>query len=92
MVTERGRGLFYAPSPPPQSGDAKAVAVWCGREFERIALAMREGASEWLRFDVLTKKPVRPVDGMVAFFAANAVSGGSAMGSYEYKAGSWTKL
>jgi hypothetical protein len=53
---------------------------------------MQEGASQWTRYDVLTKKPDRPVDGMVAFFAANVVSGASAMGSYEYKSGAWTKL
>lgn len=85
------KGLFYTPSPPPQTGDV-AQRNWNQREFERIADAIREGSVQWLRMDVLTKKPPRPQSGLVVFFAANAVSAGSQEGCYEYSSGSWRRL
>ena len=85
-----GRGLFYEPSPPPQSGDFRALGVWCLREFERIAMNMREGRSEYLRLDTLEYAPAKPIEGMMCIFKANVV--GPQDGVYQYKNGAWVRL
>jgi hypothetical protein len=86
-----GKGLFYAPSPAPQSGDAAMVA-WCVREFGRIADVLREGGSQSLRLDVQRAKPERPIEGMIMYFAEDVVTAGSDEGCYEYSGGAWVKL
>jgi hypothetical protein len=45
MAANDNKGLFYAPSPPPQGNDMVALRAWCTREFDRIASNMREGRS-----------------------------------------------
>lgn len=82
-------GLFYAPSPQPEAS-LEATQVWCLREFERIALVLREGGSQSLRLDVLAKAPTRPIEGMLAYFAAGVV--GANEGTYEYDGSAWHKL
>jgi hypothetical protein len=84
-------GLFYAPSPPPQSGGVDELRQWCVREFDRIASVTREGQSEAIRLDVLNANPEKRYAGLVAFFAASVV--GAAEGTYEYCSdGLWHKL
>ena len=87
---DRGRGLYYAPSPPPQTGGEAALRNWCEREYSRIRDAMIEGRSEFLRLDVLQKLPAKPIEGMVGHFAAGVA--GEAAGVYSYVGGAWTKL
>lgn len=85
------RGLFYAPSPPPQSGGETELRQWNAREYGRIARAIQAGRSQYLSLDVLTKAPAKPFAGMVCFFAATIV--GAAEGCYEYRSnGTWNKL
>jgi hypothetical protein len=84
------RGLFYRPSPPPQTGDFAAIRAWCQREFDRISSVMAEGRSESLRLDVLEAVPDKPFDGLAGYFAANIV--GATRGLYEYRSGAWVKL
>jgi len=91
MATERAAGLFYAPSPPPQSGGVDELRQWCAREFDRIAQATSEGRAQFLRLDVLNEAPARVYPGMVAFFGASIV--GPTEGCYEYRSsGAWFKL
>lgn len=86
------KGLFYRPSPPPQSNDPYAIRQWCEREFNRIADAILEGRGQFIRLDQLKEPIDRPVTGMIAYFAANIVGPGLAAGAYEYVAGAWKKL
>jgi hypothetical protein len=83
-------GLFYRPSPPPQTGDFPALRAWCVREFDRISSVMAEGRSQTLRMDVLTEAPDRVFDGLCGYFAQNVV--GTTRGLYEYRSGAWVKL
>lgn len=87
---ERGRGLFYRPSPPPQAGGEAALRQWCEREFTRLSDALSEGRSEFLRLDPLHALPQRPFDGMVGYFMAGVA--GTEAGTYEYRNGAWAKL
>ena len=87
-----GKGLFYAPGAPPQTDDVADFRAWASREFGRIADVLREGGSQSLRLDVQKKKPDKPIDGMVMYFAANVVTAGSDDGCYEYSGGAWIKL
>lgn len=88
-----GKGLFYAPSPPPQAGSSISdMRAWCVREFGRIADVIREGGSQSLRLDVQHHLPDKPIEGMIMYFAANVVTAGSEEGSYEYSGGAWFKL
>jgi hypothetical protein len=86
-----GKGLFYAPAPPPQTDAVADFRAWAAREFGRIADVLREGGSQSLRLDVQRKKPDKPIDGMVMYFAANVVTPGSDDGCYEYSGGAWIK-
>lgn len=86
------RGLFYKPSPPPQTNDPYAIRQWCEREFARIADAVEQGRALFLRLDELREPVDRPTQGMVAYFAAGVVGAGSLAGAYEYVAGTWKKL
>lgn len=86
------KGLFYKPSPPPQTNDPYAIRQWCEREFVRIADALQEGRALYLRLDELKEPLDRPVQGCVAYFAANVVGAGLAAGAYEYVNGTWKKL
>lgn len=63
---------------------------WCEREFRRIADCVHEGASHFLRLDVLTKEPERRFAGLVGYFAASVV--GPTEGLYEFRSGAWVKL
>lgn len=92
MSVDKAKGLFYAPSPPPQSGGEVALRQWCEREFSRIADAIREGRSSSLRLDVLVKDTDRHWDGLVGFFAAGIPTVGATEGLYEYRGGAWHKL
>lgn len=83
--------MRYMPSPQP-AGGLEQVRVWCQREFERISQAMKEGASESLRLDLLQKLPAKPYDGLVCYLAGGVVTGGSAKGLWLYNDGTWTKL
>jgi hypothetical protein len=86
------KGLFYRPSPPPQTNDPYAIRQWCEREFNRLADALQENRGIWIRLDELTEKPNRPTPGMVCYFAAGVVGVGSLEGSYEYVGSTWKKL
>ena len=90
-MVERGEGAQYRPSPGPQGSDA-ALTAWCQREFDRIAVSLNEGRSQWMRLDLLDVKPDRPVEGMICFFAGGAVSVGSAKGFYGFNGTAWTQL
>jgi hypothetical protein len=86
-------GLFYAPSPPPQTGEGRRgdpITQWMTRELDRIADVLREGRSQGLRLDVLKTLPPRPQSGMVGYFRAGVAGAGE--GLYEYRAGAWAKL
>lgn len=85
-----GRGLYYAPSPPPQGGGEGEIRQWCEREFTRIADSLREGRSQFVRLDVLRTEPERRFAGLVAYFAASVV--GPTEGLYEFRSGAWVKL
>ena len=85
------RSLRYKPTPLSQ-GTPEQVRAWAGREFEQISRVMREGSSENLRLDVLSKLPAKPYEGLVCYFAANVVTGGSARGVWSYDGTAWTKL
>jgi hypothetical protein len=87
-----GKGLFYAPSPPPQTDAIEEMRRWCAREFGRIADVMREGGSQSLRLDVQFHLPDKPIEGMIMYFAEDIVTAGSDEGSYEYSGGAWVKL
>ena len=87
----RGEGAQYRPSPGPQGSDA-ALTTWCQREFDRIAVTMNEGRSQWLRLDILESKPNRPIEGMICYFLGGVVSVGSAKGFYGYNGSGWTQL
>lgn len=90
MLT-RGEGLFYAPSPPPQSGGVDELRRWMVQELERIASVTQEGRSQFLWLDVLNEAPARRFPGMVAFFSASIV--GATEGVYEYRSDNiWHKL
>ena len=67
-MAEPAKGLFYAPSPAPQSGELAAMRQWMDRELGRIAMAMKEGRAQSLRLDELSALPERSFTGMVAFF------------------------
>lgn len=82
--------LIYAPSPPPQSGGEAELRRWMVMELDKIADAMRNGRAQSLQLDVLEKALPRPQAGMVGYFKATIV--GASEGSYEYRAGAWTKL
>lgn len=86
------KGLYYQPSPPPQTNDPYAIRQWCEREFVRIANAIQEGRAMFLRLDELKTPLERPQQGTVAYFAANVVGPGLAAGAYEYVGGTWKKL
>lgn len=85
------RSLRYKPSPLAQ-GNVDQLRATCWREFEQIARVLREGSSESLRLDVLSKLPAKPYVGLVCYFAANAVSPGSAAGVWSYDGTAWAKL
>ena len=87
-----GKGLFYAPSPPPQTASVAEMRRWCAREFGRIADVIREGGSQSLRLDVQHHLPERPMEGMLMYFAADVVTAGSEEGTFEYSGGAWFKL
>jgi hypothetical protein len=86
------KGLFYKPSPPPQSNDPYAIRQWCEREFNRIADAVQEGRALWIRMDELDATPTKATPGMICYFAAGVVSVGSLAGAYEYVGSTWKKL
>jgi hypothetical protein len=91
MVTGLGKGLFYSPSPAPQSGGVDELRRWCVQEFDRIASVTQEGRSQFVRLDVLNAVPEKVYPGLVAFFSASIV--GPTEGCYEYRsAGTWVKL
>ena len=85
------KGLFYAPSPPPQSGEFEALRAWCVREYDRIASAIREGRAQFLRIDELGELPERLYAGLICYFSAGVA--GPSEGLYEYRNdGAWHKL
>ena len=85
------KGLFYAPSPAPQSGGADELRRWCVQEFDRIATSIQEGRAQFLRLDVLNEQPEKRYAGLVGFFAATIV--GPTEGLYEYRSDNvWHKL
>ena len=85
------KSLRYKPA-PLSHGDVDQLRAACWREFEQVARVMREGSSESLRLDVLSELPVKPYVGLVCYFAANAVSPGSAAGVWSYDGAAWQKL
>jgi hypothetical protein len=87
-----GKGLFYAPAPPPQTASVAEMRRWCSREFGRIADVLREGGSQSLRLDVQQDLPDKPIEGMIMYFAQDVVTAGSDEGSYEYSGAAWIKL
>jgi hypothetical protein len=87
-----GKGLFYAPSAPPQGDDVAEMRRWCAREFERLSDVIRDGGFQSIRLDVQKNLPDKPIEGMIMCFAANVVTAGSEDGSYEYSSGAWFKL
>lgn len=84
------RGNAYEPSPPPQSGDAAALRDWAGKEFGRIASALKQGRAQFLSLDDLAALPDKPFTGMLGFFKAGVAGAGE--GLYEYRGGTWNKL
>lgn len=92
-MAEPQKGLFYSPSPPPQSGDFEALRAWCVREYDRIASNLKEGRAQFLRVDELGQVPDKLYAGLVCYFSTGVVSAGSAEGLYEYRNDSaWHKL
>jgi len=87
----RGEGAQYRPSPGPQDVDPKLL-TWCQREFDRIAVAINEGRSQWVRLDVLETQPSRPVEGMICYFMAGVAGSGSLKGFYGYDGTAWAKF
>lgn len=92
MKTPKGQGAEYLPSNPPQTGDVTALKSWIVGELAAIADAISEGRSRWLRLDVLSVAPSRPIGGMICYFTADAVTAGSLAGVYEYDGSTWNKL
>jgi hypothetical protein len=85
-----GKGLFYAPAPPPISGGEAALREYLVREFQRIADNLSEGRSNWLRCDALKALPARAQLGDLACFPAGVA--GPNGGFYEYSGSTWVKL
>lgn len=88
-MAKRQDVLYYAPTPPPQKGDAELIR-WIQVNLDRIADNFREGRSQQLRMDVKHDLPPRPRSGDLAWFAAGIA--GATEGLYEYRGTSWQKL
>ena len=82
--------LYFAPTPPPQGTDVRAVVQWMQVNLDRIADNMREGRLQKLRMDIQQKLPAKPQNGDAAYFAATVA--GATEGLYEYRLGAWQKL
>lgn len=90
MTAPKGKGAAYAPRPAPLMVTPETLREWAVGEFGRIADTLQNGRVPFLRLDVLTELPAKPVEGMICFFAAGVAGVGG--GTYEFVNSAWSKL
>ncbi len=81
--------MSYSPQPQPGT-DAKELAEWTRKEFEKIEQGF--ALSDFVRLKSLSAEPKRLLEGLVVLADGVAWNPGSGQGVYAYYNSSWHKL